>query len=287
MSSLQPHISLFDKSYQKDKSSQYKLYVELGLNGLKHTVLDIKTNTFIAFEDYSFSDIYNDHALVKPIKEIIATNTLYGLTFNAIYVAYDNNRSTLIPNAIYKADKLESYHHFNFSKHEEDSFFSDQLIGVDAYNIYSIPYFIIDLFKSAKNVSFKHFSTALIEANLYEAKKEKKLSAISINVKLNSFQICIVKDQKLAFYNSFSYQSSEDFIYYLLFVLDQLEINNEEASITLSGEVEKNSVIYSMLYKYIHTINFAKKTDRLKFSYIFEDVPHHFHYTLFYLYLCE
>lgn len=282
-----PHISLFDKSYSESNSKNYKVYIELSNSGLKHIVFDTQNSSFIGFEAYRFVDIYNDYSLVEPLKNIITNNPFYKNEFKNINIAIVNNRSTLIPNAVFKADKLASFHHFNFSKQEEDIFFSDQLINLSAHNVYSIPDFITDAFNKLQNVSFKHFSSALIESALIHSQKEKTLSAIHMHVLPTSFQIIAIKNQQLELYNSFNYQSSEDFIYYLLFVLDQLNINNEEASIILTGEVEKNSVIYTMLYKYIKTLNFGNRPENLKFSYIFEETPRHSHQALFNQFLCE
>jgi hypothetical protein len=287
MSSIKPHISLFDKSFVLSKSKQYKIYIELSNNSLKQTVFDTENNTFIGFEEYQLLDIYNDYCLVNPLKEIIDNNPLYKKEYKGIYISTVNNRSTLIPNAIYKADKLPNFHQFNFTKQEEDLFFSDQLINLSANNIFSIPDFISTIFSSLQNVHFTHFSSALIEASLLSAKKEKALSSISVHIMPSSFQLIAVKNQKLELYNSFIYQSSEDFIYYLLFVLDQLGINNEEATISLTGHVEKNSVLYSILHQYIKTLTFGKRPENLKFSYILEEIPPHFHSALFNQFLCE
>ena len=287
MSSIKPHIRLFDKSFVLSKSKHYKIYIELSKNSLKQTIFNTENNTFIGFEEYQFSDIQNDYSLVQPIKEIIETNPLYKNEFNGVYIAFVNNRSTLIPNAIYKADQLQSFHQFNFTKQEEDQFFSDQLINLSAHNIYSVPDFITTIFSAIKNVHFNHFSSALIEYALLTSKKERAISSLHVHILPSSFQLTVIKDQKLQLYNSFIYQSSEDFIYYLLFVLDQLGINNEEATISLTGHVEKNSVIYSILLKYIKNLSFGKRPENLKFSYILEEMPPHFHSALFNQYLCE
>lgn len=287
MPNQKPHITLFDKSYSESKNKTYKLYVELSNNGLKHTILNADNNTFIGIEEYRFTDVYNDYSLVEPLKNIISNNPIYKKKFKSITISFVNNRSTLIPNAIFKADKLESFHQFNFPKQEEDQFFSDQLINLSAHNIYSIPDFITELFSSLENVNFKHFSSPLIEASLISAKNDNALSAITVHVLPSSFQIIVIKNQKLELYNSFIYQSSEDFIYYLLFVLDQLNINNEETSISLTGNVEKNSVIYAMLNKYIKTLTFGNRPENLTFSYIFEETPKHFHHSIFNQFLCE
>jgi hypothetical protein len=287
MSTQKQHISLFDKSFNENDTKSYKLYVELSNSGLKHTVFNIENKIFIGFEEYQFTDIHNDYSLVEPIKNIISNNPIYKKEFSSINVAIVNNRSTLIPNAIFKTDKLESFHQFNFSSQDEDQFFSDQLINLTAYNVYSIPDFITQLFNDMKNVSFKHFSSSLIETSLLFAKQNKMLSLVHVHILPSSFQIAVIKNQKLELYNSFIYQSSEDFIYYLLFVLDQLNINNEDASIMLTGSVEKNAAIYSMLHKYIKTLNFGVRPNNVDFSYIFEEMPKHFHHSLFNQFLCE
>jgi hypothetical protein len=287
MPTQKQHISLFDKSYNEGNTKSYKLYIELGNSGLKHTIFNTENNTFIGFEEYRFTDIHNDYSLVEPIQDIVANNSIYKKEFSSINVAIANNRSTLIPNAIFKADKLENFHQFNFSTQEEDLFFSDQLINLSAYNVYSIPDFITKLFNNVKNVHFKHFSSSLIEASLLNAKHEKALSLIHVHILPTSFQIVVIKNQKLELYNSFIYQSSEDFIYYLLFVLDQLNINNEDASLTLTGDIEKKSTIYSMLHKYIKTLNFGSRPNNIEFSYIFEEIPKQFHHSLFNQFRCE
>jgi hypothetical protein len=287
MPTQKQHISLFDKSYKRSNTKSYNLYVELGNSGLKHTIFNTENNTFIGFEEYQFTDIHNDFSLVEPLQNIVANNPIYKNEFSSVNIAIANNRSTLIPNAIFKADKLEKFHLFNFSEQEEDLFFSDRLINLLAHNVYSIPDFITGLFNNVKNTHFKHFSSSLIEASLLNAKNEKALSLIHVHILPTSFQIVVIKNQKLELYNSFIYQSSEDFIYYLLFVLDQLNINNEDASLTLTGDVEKKSTIYSMLHKYIKTLIFGSRPNNVEFSYIFEEMPRQFHHSLFNQFRCE
>lgn len=287
MATPQPDISLFDKSFDVSNANQYKLYIELSTTGLKQTILDLNSKSFIALEHYKFDTIYNESVLTPFVSSILKENKLYQLKFKSISLAYVNNRSTLIPNAIFDKNKLAEYHRFNFSVNTDDYYMADKLINLSANNIYSLPTSITTLFSEFENIKFSHFSSAFIEQSLLTTKSNKALSAIYVNVLENSFQVCIIKNQQLALYNSFIYQSSEDFIYYLLFVLDQEGINNEEATITLSGIIDKQSPIYTIMYKYINQIEFAKRTESIAFSYILEEIPHHSYYTLFNQYLCE
>lgn len=287
MASFQKHTSHFDKSFSDLKTNEYQVFLQLSKNGVSYTIFNTQNNTFIGLEHYIFNDVYNDYAVLAPLQEFLNQTKLFQKTFNKIIVAYVNNRATLIPKPIFQANDLKVYHQFNFANQEEDIFKSDYLINLSAYNVYSIPDYIVTAFDTLENVAFHHFSTALIESSLLVAKKSKTPTVVDVHVLPNSFQITVVKNQQLELYNSFNYQTSEDFIYYLLFVLNQLNFKNDETTIRLTGEVDKNSAIYDILHKYINTIDFCETPNELNYSYIFEQTQKHYHYALFNLFLCE
>jgi len=287
MASFQKHTSFFDKSFSDLNTNEYQVFLQVSKNGVSYTIFNPQTNTFIGLESYMFNDIYNDYSLLAPLQEFITQATLLQKTFQKMVVSYVNNRATLIPKPIFQANDLAVYHQFNFAKQEEDVFKSDYLINLSAYNVYSIPDYIVNAFQKLNNVVFHHFSTSLIEASLLYSKKTASTITVDVHVLPSSFQITVIKNQQLELYNSFNYQTSEDFIYYLLFVLNQLNIKNDEATIRLTGEVDKNSAIYDMLFKYINTIDFCESPNDLNYSYVFEKTQKHYHYALFNLYLCE
>ncbi|MCB9335559.1 MAG: DUF3822 family protein [Flavobacteriales bacterium] len=287
MSEYTPHISLIDKSFSESNSNQYFLYLQLGKSGLIYTVFDPQNAQFLVLEQFLFNDVYSDYSITNYLNNILDNSQLLKLNFKKFQVAYINQRATLIPNAIFNVEELKKYHAFNFSELEEDYFFHDKLLNADCMNVFSIPDYITHSFQSISNVSFHHFSSAIIEASILNTKTGNNDFSIDVNVLPSSFQITVIKNQKLELYNSFTYQTSEDFIYYLLFVFNQLQIKPEESTINLSGEVEKNSAIYEMLFKYIKQINFSSRPKNLKYSYTFSDIPAHYYHSLFNQYLCE
>lgn len=287
MSNTKPHISLFDKSYSENNTSDYDLFLQITRDGLKYLILENASKTFIGIEEFRFNETQSDDSIIEPIQEILTTNPTLQHSFRTFDVTYINNRSTLIPNAVFQKNKIAEYHQFNFDKLEEDNYYTDQLISLNANNIYTIPDFIIDAFSSIKEVTFKHFSSALIEASLLHAKTTKTPLLINVNVLPSEFQISIIKNQKLELYNSFTYQTNEDFIYYLLFALQQLNINNEDVTIRLLGEIEKESPLYHLISQYIKKITFGTRPSNLKYSSIFKEIPPHAHHSLFNQFLCE
>ena len=95
----------------------------------------------------------------------------------------------------------------------------------------------------------------------------------------------MVEGKNLKFYNTFNHQAPEDFIYYLLFTCEQLQLNPETIEVVLIGEIEKKSALYSTTHKYIRNIKFGVRKTDADLSYQLQEIPKHFYYTLFSEYL--
>ena len=89
------------------------------------------------------------------------------------------------------------------------------------------------------------------------------------------FEIVVVQNQKLLLFNSFDFITKEDFIYYLLFTTEQLNLNPEHFKVQLLGLISEDSELFEIAYKYIRNvslldvsnlqnINDLSKSDNLK-----------------------
>jgi len=56
-------------------------------------------------------------------------------------------------------------------------------------------------------------------------------------------------------FNSFEYQTKEDFIYYILFTAEQLKLNPETFKLQLLGEISEESDLFKIAYRYIRNIS--------------------------------
>jgi hypothetical protein len=66
----------------------------------------------------------------------------------------------------------------------------------------------------------------------------------------------------------------------VIFVFEQLNLNPEEITLALLGNVEKFSPVFDLLFRYIRNIEFVSRNDGFDYSYLFNDVPGHFYYSL-------
>jgi hypothetical protein len=98
-----------------------------------------------------------------------------------------------------------------------------------------------------------------------------------VNVTGNSFEIVVTKNKKLELYNCFDFKTKEDFIYYILFTAEQLNLNPEEFELILLGDIEKESELYTILYQYIRKIKFYHPT---KTHALLAGISSHAHFSL-------
>src|SRR5690554_7034351 len=77
----------------------------------------------------------------------------------------------------------------------------------------------------------------------------------------NSFDCIILKEGSLELYNTYSFNTPEDFIYYTLFSMEQLMLNPETLPVFLCGDIDKGDANYNMAYTYIRNLEFLDISD--------------------------
>ncbi|MCF6279619.1 MAG: DUF3822 family protein [Flavobacteriaceae bacterium] len=204
-------------------------------------------------------------------------NELLQNDFTSISVTHSNNLSTFIPSPFFNEDNLSEYLQYNLKVLKNDFISYDTIESAEMTNVY-IPFdhlnnFLFDKFGSFE---YKHSSTVLVETLLKETITNGK-TYFFVNIETNIFQIVILKNKKMEFFNTFNFKTKEDFIYYILFAAEQLRLNPEVFQLIFLGDIEKESELYEITYKYIKNVNFFQP------SYLLSDdlkLSKHSHFTL-------
>jgi hypothetical protein len=97
--------------------------------------------------------------------------------------------------------------------------------------------------------------------------------------------IIVTENKKLILLNTFTWQTNEDILYYVMFVSEQLELNPEKFPMIVSGDIDDSSSIYQLLYRYVRNVTFPDK--HLTLEMLDDDFPFHHFALLYNLALCE
>ena len=100
---------------------------------------------------------------------------------------------------------------------------------------------------------------SIISINFNQIQVTTELLESLRNISFRNFEIIIVENNKLRFYNRFEYNTKEDFIYYLLFTAEQLQLNPEEFPAILMGTVDEKDDLFKIAYKYVRHVSVLPK----------------------------
>jgi hypothetical protein len=241
--------SVTDKNYQK-------LVIQVSLNGLSYAIFDLLSKKVTNLNTITFGNL-NKSARVEDLFETVFENhAILSQKYDSIEVIHSNNLSTFVPDALFDEEFLGSYLQYNTKVFETDFFTFDSLIPFQMHCIY-IPYvnmnnYFIDKFGS---FDYKHASGILVSKilSLSKNKEEKKMA---VHVADNHFEIVIYQNQKLLFYNTFEYKTPEDFLYYILFTAEQLQLNPENFILEFLGNITEDDETYKLTYNYVRNVRF-------------------------------
>ena len=275
--------SLFDQSFV-DQKSQLELYFHLGKVKLHVGFLNANSLQFVGFEEYALGENKNWSQTLESLRLIVP---YFPKEFKKVSIAICSSSFVVSPTALYDQHLKSELFHLNHSEKVSSADLLSHEVKSQQLNIvFKVPFLIQNLFQAHFGpCAFVHESSVFLEiANTFKQKSNNQLLA---HIYDDHFQLVYLKNQKLFFYNQFEYKSVEDFMYYLLYVIEQLEIDREQVPLQLMGKIEKDSPLFEMVFKYVRMVSIAELDQSIKNSQVLSQIKMTHFYNLFNQYLCE
>ena len=246
------------KSSNIDKKFNNELSIQASLNGLSFCIVDKFINSPIYYNHIPFNKKQTPDKILDILKVELSNEAIYDKDFHSVRVIHDNELSTVVPKPLFNEELIADYLKFNSRILRTDYITFYEIALSDNVNVY-IPYININnyIYEKFGEFVYHHFSTILLEKLLATHKNSTgalMFAHISVN---RHFEIIVIDEGKLKLYNSFEYASKEDFIYYILFVAEQLELNPEEFELQLIGNSDGHSELYKIAYTYVRNTKVA------------------------------
>lgn len=259
------------------KRKENKLSIQFNLDGFSFSIQDNTSKKDVYFCEYHFDEEQvTPENLLKKIEEIFKNDADLQQDFLTVDVIHQNPLFTFVPNTYFDEKNLEQYLNFSVKTLATDYITVDNLSCINAKNVY-VPYVNINnyLFQNFGEFEYKHHLSLLIEKLLQKAPSEAK--TMFINVARSTLDIVVLAENKLQLVNVFEYHSKEDFIYYILFVAEQLKLNTDSVPLFFTGKITSDSEIYKITYQYIRNVSFLE-SENIIFNHL--KVPKHSNFIL-------
>lgn len=280
--------SAFDKALNKKASQYYGLSIQVSPGGFSFCIFDPQSKKYLGIESYDFQYVTGSNQLFDVLDALMPKIEWLALPYESTKIIFETHKSTLVPLVFFDAEKPQSHLELNHPVEPGELPQSDFLTTLESRNVWLMPEKIKELLRSHFPLApIYHHGSILIESLLSINKNVPENQGVFVYVRKNMFDIVVLIDNKLLFFNSFSYQAKEDFIYFLIYVLEQLGLNPESVRLTFLGEILKLSSIYDIAHKYVRHVGFGSRYQDYNYSYVFDDIPGHFYFNLLNLNRCE
>jgi Protein of unknown function (DUF3822) len=256
ISHIQPIAKTQSPQFDIEKLNQYMLSCEISESSFFCKIIEPFDNEIIATEKYvlplqkdatsitdSLASIYDSHDFLKSLK------------WKSIEIIIDNQSFTLIPLDLFKKEYTNRYLQLAKGQQLNDSdevhTYTHEDLGIvnvyssdrDLYNWFSDTYPLIDM-------SFKHKTSQMIELGVFTTKAQTAF----LNFGYEHFTMVITANGNLKFCNRFTYKTSQDLVYYVLFAMNELEIEPDEIILRVNGNISENTEDFELLNQYLPNV---------------------------------
>jgi len=237
-----------------DLNSNYRMSVQVSLNGLSFLILDEETSVVHFKQEIDFPETLNPEEVLTEIERAYKHFEELQTPLKEVTVIHQNTLFSLVPKAIFQEDTPEDYLKLNNRLLPTD-FVAYDLPEANDFAIVYVPLTNVNnyFFDNYGSFTFLHSATVFIERILAGERNGNPLKMF-VQLHKDQMDVLVTSGKQIQLFNSFTYTTPEDFIYYILFIAEQLQLNPEIIPLQLSGWVSKEDAFFDMAYTYIRNV---------------------------------
>ena len=236
-----------------------KLSIQVSLSGLSFCVFDLISNKVITTNSITFE---KNKVVEEQLWRTFVDYPILTKSYDEIMIVHDNNLNTFVPTSLFDVNFLASYLQYNTKVFETDYFTSDVIFPYEINNIY-VPFVNINNFLLDQFETFEYQnSNSILVKQLLNYSKNNDEKQVFVHLQKEYFEIVVVRNQQLLLFNSFQYNTPEDFSYYLLFTCEQLQLNPETIWVHILGSCSEDDAYFKIAFKYIRNCTLLEVTNK-------------------------
>ncbi len=270
--------------YGKQASLAKNLVINLSddLISVTQYITNAGDTEFLAVEHVSFNPI--EYSAEKAFLGLMKQYNALEVSEQKISINYFSKQFTLCPTDLYNDHTKKKLLEFNVGN------IDNQLVLVNDISPEIKLIFAMDeTLKSTIDRVFpqhhlKHSLCVLAQLALHSEEFTKE--QIIIEVHQHSMEVVVKNNNKLLLANTYEVKSTEDVLYYVLFIIEQFELNPLLVGVVVAGNFDSTSPIVLTLKKYIKSVKLAKGHKQINWGGL-TGMPQHHNYLLLNTVFCE
>lgn len=235
-----------DPRFQQGSPTEHKLSVLWRADGLCFHVTDAARTTSFAWKDYNGDSA--DNLLTTVAQEPLFSATVY----SSSCMAFGGGPAVLAPTRLFDPARAGEYWQSLSPLPAGHIVQADPIPMLDAYVVYPLS---VQMAQSLPGNHKIHVATAWLSGVYHHALRETG-PVIYAHTSGKSLMLAAFDGRSLRFFNIFSFQTAQDFLYFVLLALDQAQFPLEQTLLFVSGKMTSDSEIYLLLQRYFVDMQF-------------------------------
>lgn len=275
-----------EDNFVKKYTQTYDLSILIGMDRFCFMVSDPQQNVLL-LRNYTFSEENSRmSSLEAELKELYISDKILKLAFKRVRIGLVHDKNTLVPKGMFEKETASTYLE-NVVSYPTDDHIDFELLKVcEIVNVHATNADIINQLKGYFPGAHIYHTLSPIILGFRMITEHQRGKQVCLNIRDRVLHILLFDGKKLLFCNTFHYQSSKDFIYYVMLIYDQFKLKPEVDGIHLAGTIVENSEIYHLLYRYVRHINIISAPAYYRYGKKIDKAPTHFYFDLLSLKLC-
>ncbi len=213
-------------------SNQYSLSIRFSSDGFSLYVYDI-SNKPVSLKKTPLS-LFS--AREEEIIKLLSEQPEINLNFKKIRVIFDTEKYSVVPTSIYEEKNASDFLYMEHTADNSEILLANDILPWESTIIFTIPI-------KLRN-AIKHFYPIVeIESHmsyfLTDIVRLQNENSIQIWVRAKQMDVVVLTSCNIKLINSYSYNTSEDFTYYTLSILEQLALDPHSCRVLLFNSTKK------------------------------------------------
>jgi len=222
--------------------------------------------------------------ITDKVSFLINNYLLQQRKFEKVNICFLNNEFTMVPEAFALDTDMKSYLKFSSGKEQVKRSLQHHLKNLNF--CFTLEQELINYFeRTFPNVSIRHLGAVSID--LFFSQHSLKSNNLYLNIGDGYIELAAKQKTELLFYNVFNYENNEDILYYLLFTMEQFDLNPLYVRLSLAGQRNLPDDLIINIKKYIKQVEFCVTDPSVNLNGELSKLPQHYYFTLLNQHLCE
>jgi len=208
---------------------------------------------------------------------------LHQKKFEKVNVSFFNHEFTMVPQAFVMEEDMKPLLKFATGTEEVKRSLRHNLRNINF--CFTIEQELISYFeKTFPNVSIRHLGA--VSVDLFFGQHSLKNANLYLCIADGYIELAAKQKNELLFYNVFDFENNEDILYYLLFMMEQFELNPLHVRLSIAGERNQSDDLIKNIKKYIKQVEFCVTDASVNLNGDLSSLPKHYYFTLLNQHLC-